>query len=523
MHSLSPTRSPAPDHTTSLGDIPPTSAARERSRSRARARRAFVAGGGTAGTTGDARSRSRSASSSVTLIRAPWGWQSAGGGDPHAPTQQQHESDVEEEDEEGSDEEQAQEDELRCIHGHPVPVPVRGRESKLRMRRAGQKRGSSLSGGSMTSSSSASAVKKRQQQQPQAPPKKPEAAQPTTGTPATHPPGSFLARLPLPLSYFLGYRPSSSPPTSRTGRIFRSPLVGPVRHLPAILETYLFAFLGAFLSLASICVVFSKGNAFAASATSPPGEWTTPIVIGSFGASSVILFATPASPVGQPWNFVVGQILSALSGIIMARLFSLAGPAHYNIQTTDFAGNVDWICGGLASALAIVLMQLCDAIHPPGGATALLAATTPAVERLSWRYLVIVLISSGIMLAWAMLWLNLGRKRYPTQWAPAQGPNSAWDIYRRAAAMWRGRAERKREGSDKGDVEKQEQTPSSSSNDTHVPPSSATAQAPHVQAGGPLKPSTDPVRDGARESASHTQPAPGYPQPPQPAASTGRL
>lgn len=50
------------------------------------------------------------------------------------------------------------------------------------------------------------------------------------------------------------------------------------------------------------------------------------------------------------------------------------------------------------------------------GATGLNAAVESAVITLSWRYLPVVLASSLIMLGWAMIINNLGRRRYPVYW-----------------------------------------------------------------------------------------------------------
>ncbi len=64
-------------------------------------------------------------------------------------------------------------------------------------------------------------------------------------------------------------------------------------------------------------------------------------------------------------------------------------------------------------------MQLTRTMHPPAGATALLAAVSPEVYRMSWYYLSVVLLSSSLVLVTALLFNNIQR-RYPLFWfAPA--------------------------------------------------------------------------------------------------------
>lgn len=79
-------------------------------------------------------------------------------------------------------------------------------------------------------------------------------------------------------------------------------------------------------------------------------------------------------------------------------------------------------------------MQITQTTHPPAGATALLPATDEAIWELSWYYLPVVLLSSVIIVAVAVL-LNNIQRRYPTFWiapnkpaAPASAPPPATDV-----------------------------------------------------------------------------------------------
>lgn len=84
-----------------------------------------------------------------------------------------------------------------------------------------------------------------------------------------------------------------------------------------------------------------------------------------------------------------------------------------------------WLAASLSTAMAIVVMQLTGTTHPPAGATALLPATNDEVWDLSWYYLPVVLLSSTLLVACALLINNLHR-RYPVFWiAPAPAKPAA--------------------------------------------------------------------------------------------------
>jgi len=80
----------------------------------------------------------------------------------------------------------------------------------------------------------------------------------------------------------------------------------------------------------------------------------SPVLIASLGASAVILFATPGSPMAQPWSFVGGQMLAALIGICTACYIP-----HLLTAVS------------VAIGLTVMLMLLLRCLHPPGAATAL--------------------------------------------------------------------------------------------------------------------------------------------------------
>ena len=80
-----------------------------------------------------------------------------------------------------------------------------------------------------------------------------------------------------------------------------------------------------------------------------------------------------------------------------------------------------WLAGSLATSIAIVVMQMTATTHPPAGATALLAAVNDEVFEIGWYYLPIILLSSTLILAIALLINNIQR-RYPVYWIEPAAP-----------------------------------------------------------------------------------------------------
>lgn len=81
-----------------------------------------------------------------------------------------------------------------------------------------------------------------------------------------------------------------------------------------------------------------------------------PLLIASFGATSLLLFAYPQAPMAQPRNVIGGHCISAFIGVSCYNLLGLS-----------------WFSITLAATIAILAMLLTDTAHPPGGATALVA------------------------------------------------------------------------------------------------------------------------------------------------------
>ena len=101
------------------------------------------------------------------------------------------------------------------------------------------------------------------------------------------------------------------------------------------------------------------------------------------------------------------------------------------LPTQERLDSLRWLAGSLSTAVAIVVMQITKTTHPPAGATALLAAIDPAIYIMSWYYLPVVLLSSTMVLATALL-LNNIQRRYPVFWispdaAPPVKPSESRD------------------------------------------------------------------------------------------------
>lgn len=126
------------------------------------------------------------------------------------------------------------------------------------------------------------------------------------------------------------------------------------------------------------------------------------LVIGSFGASAVLLYGAPKAPFSQPRNLVGGHLLSALVGVACFR----------------YLPDIGALQEAVAVATAIALMMWTRTIHPPGGATALIAVIgSDTVHGLGWGYAFPVLIGAMVLLVVALVTNNLYEPgSYPQRW-----------------------------------------------------------------------------------------------------------
>jgi len=127
------------------------------------------------------------------------------------------------------------------------------------------------------------------------------------------------------------------------------------------------------------------------------------LLIGSFGASAVLVYGAIKSPLAQPRNLIGGHVISGLVGVACWQVF----------------GATLWIAAALAVSLAIVAMLATKTLHPPGGATALIAVIGgDKVHALGFLYAIIPAGAGAlVLLIVALLVNNLNRNRkYPEYW-----------------------------------------------------------------------------------------------------------
>ncbi|KAI9302918.1 HPP family-domain-containing protein [Cunninghamella echinulata] len=198
-----------------------------------------------------------------------------------------------------------------------------------------------------------------------------------------------LSSLPTGLSRFLGYRPPTNPPK---------------KNLPTWRNCF-WTFLAAWLGIAVLEIIGTYSPQLQA--------YHSPIVVASFGASAVLLYGSIDVPLAQPRNAFFGHVIGALVGVIISKLFTqLPGIVWASKEQQEI---VQWVAGATAVGITIVLMQLTITVHPPGGATALIATVDQKVIDMSWYYIGVIAMSAAVQIVIACLINNLDRK-YPNYW-----------------------------------------------------------------------------------------------------------
>lgn len=140
------------------------------------------------------------------------------------------------------------------------------------------------------------------------------------------------------------------------------------------------------------------GSFLAITATSYLATTThPPLLMAPFGATSVLLFGVPDSPLAQPRNVVGGNFLATLLSLVIVQLL----------------GSSPWAMGAAVSG-AIALMQVTRTLHPPSGAITLVVMMT----KPDWQFLFTpALEGSMILVLCAVVFNNLAEERtYPQHW-----------------------------------------------------------------------------------------------------------
>ena len=138
-----------------------------------------------------------------------------------------------------------------------------------------------------------------------------------------------------------------------------------------------------------------------------------PLLVPPIGASAVLAFAVPASPLAQPRAIVAGNMVSAMAGVTCAWAF-------YPHAT---------LAAAMAVACAIVAMGLLGCLHPPGGAVALGAALVAGpVGPASYGYVFVpVGLCSGLLVLFAMPYARAVGRSYPHRVAPIANVHATTD------------------------------------------------------------------------------------------------
>jgi len=129
-----------------------------------------------------------------------------------------------------------------------------------------------------------------------------------------------------------------------------------------------------------------------------PGSANAVLLIAPMGASAVLLFAVPASPLAQPWSIIGGNTVAAIIGVTCAKLIG-----------------EPFLAAAIAGATAIAAMFALRCLHPPSGAVALTAVLGgPVIHAMGYNFVLIpVGINSTLLLLAALFYNNATGRRYP--------------------------------------------------------------------------------------------------------------
>ncbi len=136
-------------------------------------------------------------------------------------------------------------------------------------------------------------------------------------------------------------------------------------------------------------------------------------LIAPMGASAVLLFGVPASPLAQPWSILGGNLVAALIGVTCAKLIHAPVPA-----------------AAVAIFFAVGAMFALHCVHPPSGAVALTAVLGgPEIHAAGYGFVLVpVALNSILLLVVAVIYNKAAGRRYPhTQQPDARRPHQTND------------------------------------------------------------------------------------------------
>ena len=130
----------------------------------------------------------------------------------------------------------------------------------------------------------------------------------------------------------------------------------------------------------------AAGTAFAIAIVGFATAWTgTPLVLGSFGASCVLVFSYPESPFSQPRSVIGGHVIASACGLVCLGLFG-----------------AEWWSMALAAALAVAAMHLTRTVHPPAGSNPVIVMLTAP----GWQFLITPTLAGAVLLVAAALYFH---------------------------------------------------------------------------------------------------------------------
>jgi len=200
-------------------------------------------------------------------------------------------------------------------------------------------------------------------------------------------PPSPLHYLPYPIAHWFGYRKT------------------PPKDVGNILAAF-FAFVGAFAGLLAVAGLFDYTGI---------RDLGGPVLIASFGASAILEYNTLSSPLAQPRNTLLGHTISATIGVGITKLFALSNSPSFSPAPSPPAHNLSFVPAALACALSSAVMLLTNTVHPPGGASVVLAATVPEIVQMGWAFVGLVALGSVVMIFVGLVTNNVMR-RFPVYW-----------------------------------------------------------------------------------------------------------
>ncbi len=130
--------------------------------------------------------------------------------------------------------------------------------------------------------------------------------------------------------------------------------------------------------------------------------------LAPMAASAVLLFAVPHGQLSQPWPVIAGHTMAALIGVL----------CHLYIPQV-------YLAGAVALAASILMMHLLKCIHPPGGATALIAAMGgPAIHELGFQFVLMPVLLNAVIMVILAIAINsfFPWRRYPAFLIPKPKP-----------------------------------------------------------------------------------------------------